>query len=68
MCIYLQSVSQSFDKIRENLKRKGLKKGSLIVSFHPSTQQFHHDALNDVSEFMETSPVKVSHKNKTIIS
>nr|XP_022327508.1 uncharacterized protein LOC111126884 [Crassostrea virginica] len=49
----------SFDTISENLKGKGLKTGLLIVSFHPSSQQFHHGALNAVSELMKTSPVKV---------
>ncbi|XP_078323023.1 uncharacterized protein LOC111123290 [Crassostrea virginica] len=53
------SINQSFDTIRENLKRKGLKKGLLVISFHPSTQQSHRDALNAVSEFKEISPLKV---------
>ena len=58
-CIYFQSQSQSFDAKSEKQKSKGLKKGLLIVSFHPSTQQFHHDALNALSD-LKTSPVKVS--------
>ena len=59
-CIYFQSQSQSFDAKSEKQKTKELKKGMLIVSFHRSTQQFHSDALNALSEFMKTSPVKVS--------
>nr|XP_022320500.1 uncharacterized protein LOC111122812 isoform X2 [Crassostrea virginica] len=57
------SPSHSFDATSEKQKRKELKKGMLIVSFHRSTQQFHHDALNALSEFMKTSPVKVLIKN-----
>nr|XP_022322398.1 uncharacterized protein LOC111123949 [Crassostrea virginica] len=49
----------SFDTIIEKLKRKGLKKGLLVVSILPSTQQFHLDALNAVPQFKKTSPVKV---------
>ena len=59
-CIYFQSPSQSVDATSEKQKSKELKKGLLIVSFHPSTQQFHHGALNALSEFMKTSPVKAS--------
>ena len=59
-CIYFQSPSQSFDATSEKQKSKELKKGMLIVSFNPYTQQFHHDALNALSEFMKTSPVKVT--------
>ena len=54
------SLFQSFKTIIEKLKRKELKKGLLVVSFLPSTQQFHLDALNTVPEFKQTSPVKVS--------
>ena len=61
------SLFQSFDTIIETLKRQGLKKGLLVVSFHPSTQQFHLDALNAVPEFKQTSPVKVSDITKMII-
>ena len=59
-CIYFQSQSHSFDAKSEKQKRKELKNGSLIVSFHPLTQQFHHDVLNAFSELMKTLPVKVS--------
>ena len=61
------SLLQAFDTIIEKLKRKGLKKGLLVVSFLPSTQQFHLDALNAVPEFQKTSPVKVSDITKMII-
>ena len=61
------SLFKSFDTIIEKLKRKGLKKGFLVVSFLPSTQQFHLDTVNDVPEFMQTSPVKVSDITKMII-
>ena len=61
------SLFQPFDTIIEKLKRKGLKKGLLVVSFLSSTQQFHLDALNAVPEFMQTSPVKVSDMTKMII-
>ncbi|XP_078323271.1 uncharacterized protein LOC144622473 [Crassostrea virginica] len=50
--------NDSFDTIIEKLTRKGLKKGSLVVSFLPSTQQFHLDALKAFPEFKKTSPVK----------
>nr|XP_022324821.1 uncharacterized protein LOC111125366 [Crassostrea virginica] len=52
------SQSHSFDAKSEQQKRKEVKNGSLIVSFHPSKQQFHHDVLNALSEFMKTMPVK----------
>ncbi|XP_078323389.1 uncharacterized protein LOC111126719 [Crassostrea virginica] len=61
--IQRSSPSQSFDAKSDKQKRKELKKGLLIVSFHPSTQQFHHDALNALSEFMKTSSVKVLIQN-----
>ena len=61
------SLFQSFDTISENLKGKGLKTGLMIVSFHPSSQQFHHGALNAVSELMKTSPVKVRDNSKMFI-
>ena len=61
------SLFQSFDTIIEKLKRKGLKKGLLVVSFLPSTHQFHLDALNAVPEFKQNSPVKVSDMTKMII-
>ncbi|XP_078323273.1 uncharacterized protein LOC111123946 [Crassostrea virginica] len=51
--------NDSFKTIIEKLKRKGLKKGLLVVSFLSSTQQFHLDALHAVPEFKQTSPVKV---------
>ncbi|XP_078323274.1 uncharacterized protein LOC111125366 [Crassostrea virginica] len=53
------SQSHSFDAKSEQQKRKEVKNGSLIVSFRTSTQQFHHDILNALSEFMKTLPVKV---------
>nr|XP_022322400.1 uncharacterized protein LOC111123950 isoform X2 [Crassostrea virginica] len=56
---FLISRKDSFNTIIEKLKRKGLKKGLLVVSFLPSTHQFHLDALNAVPEFKQTSPVKV---------
>ena len=66
--LYLfMSLFQPFDTIIEKLKRKGLKKGLLVVSFLSSTQQFHLDALNAVPEVKKTSPVKVSDMIKMII-
>ena len=61
------SLFQSYDTIIEKLKRKGLKKGLLVVSFLPSTELCHHDALNVVPGFKKTSPVKVSDMTKMII-
>ena len=61
------SSFQSFDTKSENLKGKGLKKGLLIVSFNSSSQQFHHDALNAVTEFIKNSPVKVRDNSKMFI-
>ena len=66
-CVYLQSLRRSFNTISGKLNRKGLKKGLLVISCNPSTQQFHHDALNAIPEFKKTSLIKVSRTRKIII-
>ena len=65
-CVYLQPLRRSFNTISGKLNRKGLKKGLLVISFNPSTQKFHHDALNAIPEFKKTSLIKVSRTRKKL--